>query len=678
MTPAILGRLRGVRRSGKGWIAYCPAHDDRAHRSLSVSIGDDGRTLVHCFAKGCSAEQVARAVDMTLSDLGPPTDNNHRDLNREVAIYDYTDERGQLLYQVVRFEPKDFRPRRPDGRGGWVWNLDGVRRVVYRLTELAEAERVYHVEGEKDADRLVDLGLRATTTAGGAQSWRDNYADQVQAAGVQEVVLFADNDPAGARYAVQAARAYLARLLRVKIVSLPVAEKGDVSDYLDSGATRDSLTALIDATPWLVEPPDLPEESAPVGPRIALEGDEGSFTWTSEGVDIRMVGARESSDSLHAECYVCLKGEDVHWARLNLASTGEREKVVKKLEGLDRSIAWREHLEIACRRTAEHVRIGEPLVALVPAPRPPGQRDLIADVLPLGETSLIYADGDSGKGILALLMALVCLTGCTVPHLRPLRRVRRVAYLDWETTEEEIAARVDALCRGLKVTLPPGAMLYRPMIRALADDTPRLRAEFERQGVELVVVDSLVPACGAEPEGAHATITTFNALRAFASTTRVVLAHVNRMDADAQGPARPWGSVFTRNLARAGWEIKRAEPDGDDLVMGAYLRKRNDGRRNVEPWGLRFAWSDDGTTVTVSDESMADADPALVAKQTAWQRMVAVLRTGPKTVEAVASATDLDVKSARRTLERYRLRGAAVNVPDSNPLLWALAARRQA
>src|SRR5262245_8133447 len=50
-----------------------------------------------------------------------------------VATYPYVDEQSSPLYEVVRLEPKDFRQRRPDGRGGWFWNLDGTRRVLYRL-----------------------------------------------------------------------------------------------------------------------------------------------------------------------------------------------------------------------------------------------------------------------------------------------------------------------------------------------------------------------------------------------------------------------------------------------------------------------------------------------------------------------------------------------------------------
>lgn len=83
--------------------------------------------------------------------------------SRIVTTYDYTDEAGQLLFQTVRLDPKDFRQRRPDGKS-WIWNLNGTRRVLYRLPELlATTGNVYVVEGEKDADRLTSLGLAATT-----------------------------------------------------------------------------------------------------------------------------------------------------------------------------------------------------------------------------------------------------------------------------------------------------------------------------------------------------------------------------------------------------------------------------------------------------------------------------------------------------------------------------------
>jgi 5S rRNA maturation endonuclease (ribonuclease M5) len=246
--PLILGRLRGVQRAGGGWLAFCPAHDDREKRSLSVSLAKDGKTLLHCFAQRCTVEKIGRAVGMSLQDLAGS--NGRRPAPRESVTYSYCDERGRALYQVVRFEPKDFRPRRPDGRGGWIWGLGDVRRVVYRLDELAEQQRVFLVEGEKDADRLWQAGMPATTTAGGAAGWRDDYAEQIKAAGVEEVVICPDNDDAGNGYARRAGTSLCRLGTFVRLLELPeLASKGDVSDWLDAGHTRDELEQLATAAP---------------------------------------------------------------------------------------------------------------------------------------------------------------------------------------------------------------------------------------------------------------------------------------------------------------------------------------------------------------------------------------------------------------------------------------------
>jgi hypothetical protein len=50
-----------------------------------------------------------------------------------IATYNYVDESGKPLFQVVRLDPKDFRQRRPNGKGGWSWSLGKTRRVLYRL-----------------------------------------------------------------------------------------------------------------------------------------------------------------------------------------------------------------------------------------------------------------------------------------------------------------------------------------------------------------------------------------------------------------------------------------------------------------------------------------------------------------------------------------------------------------
>src|SRR5260370_16079482 len=159
------GFFAGFSKNGQGWKAICPIHDDN-NPSLSISENKDGRILLHCFA-GCSTQMILDCAGLRMADLAPGASLPRR----LVARYGYRDDEGELLYEVVRYDPKDFRQRRPDGNGGWTWKLDDVRRVPYRLPQLIAAdpaEPVFIVEGEKDADRLAKLGLVATTNSGGA------------------------------------------------------------------------------------------------------------------------------------------------------------------------------------------------------------------------------------------------------------------------------------------------------------------------------------------------------------------------------------------------------------------------------------------------------------------------------------------------------------------------------
>ena len=148
------------RQCGRGWQARCPAHEDN-RPSLSVGVGSDGKALICCHA-GCEYEAIIKALGL-----------NGQARQQIVTEYDYVDESAKLLYQVCRTENKGFFQRRPDGHGGWINNLKGVRRVLYRIPELLAAPEatVYLPEGEKDCDRLASLGLLATTCPQGAGKW---------------------------------------------------------------------------------------------------------------------------------------------------------------------------------------------------------------------------------------------------------------------------------------------------------------------------------------------------------------------------------------------------------------------------------------------------------------------------------------------------------------------------
>ena len=170
---------------------------------------------------------------------------------RIAATYDYVDEDGEVLFQVVRYEPKTFRQRRPDPSSpdGWVWGLKGARVVPYRLPELLEAvalERtVFVVEGEKDVDALREIGVTATCNPMGSGKWPAHFADHLAGA---KVVILPDNDEAGRKHRDQVVAALRGAASSVRILDLPnLPERGDAWDWIVAGGTADHLYALVDA-----------------------------------------------------------------------------------------------------------------------------------------------------------------------------------------------------------------------------------------------------------------------------------------------------------------------------------------------------------------------------------------------------------------------------------------------
>ncbi|MDC1407924.1 AAA family ATPase [Candidatus Puniceispirillum sp.] len=150
-----------------------------------------------------------------------------------VRRYDYRDATGSLVYQVERYEnPKTFRQRRPDGKGGWIPNIKDVQPVLYNLPELLNrtAEPIYLVEGEKDADALMAEGVLATTNSGGAAKWDDSLTESLRG---REVIILPDNDEPGLIRAQRLLKALTGVAASVEAKDPSVfPEKGDVSDFL--------------------------------------------------------------------------------------------------------------------------------------------------------------------------------------------------------------------------------------------------------------------------------------------------------------------------------------------------------------------------------------------------------------------------------------------------------------
>ncbi|MCC7193571.1 MAG: DUF3987 domain-containing protein [Phycisphaeraceae bacterium] len=292
MTPAVeklLDRLSNVKRSGEGWKACCPAHDDQ-RPSLSISEGAGGRALVHCHA-GCTPEEITTALGLELVDLMPaksvtarpmpkPTPKTYttaadavaeleRELGPRSAIWTYRNASGEPVGVAVRWNLADGKKTiRPVSKTTTGWTIGAMPspRPLYQLPDLLKrtGETVFVVEGEKAADAVAGLGLLATTSAGGANA--AGKADWTPLGG-REVVIIPDEDAAGTKYAGDVA-GILAKLpAKVRMVKLSNAwptlgDGGDLANIVETGEDADTiktkLAALVSKTEPQAQPQPVP------------------------------------------------------------------------------------------------------------------------------------------------------------------------------------------------------------------------------------------------------------------------------------------------------------------------------------------------------------------------------------------------------------------------------------
>jgi len=174
-------------------------------------------------------------------------------------VYDYVNDDGEVAYQVVRYEPKTFRQRKPDGNGGWLWNMKDVTPLPYNLVGIMQNpdKAIFVVEGEKCAEALIKLGAVATTSHGGAKKWSADLNTWFKG---RQVIVLPDADEPGQLHADMVIANLMPVASSVSRVSLPgLSDKQDVYDWFAQGGTTAELAQLVQAAEPLSVAPDMVE-----------------------------------------------------------------------------------------------------------------------------------------------------------------------------------------------------------------------------------------------------------------------------------------------------------------------------------------------------------------------------------------------------------------------------------
>lgn len=430
-------------------------------------------------------------------------------------------------------------------------------------------------------------------------------------------------------------------------------------------------------------------------PTVNHYGDSWEYLWPDIGAAVGFASLRESRGELHGEIWVGLEAPTSNaggknnghlvWGSFNLSSPQTRSKMAVTCQSRSKRGTvdqWISMLEFACLNTAEQHRRGEPVFDLADAEAPTQVDYLITPLLPVGEVTSLVADGESGKSVAALGLALsLRLGGIVIPGLCPTRQVNTL-YLDWETSVDEHRRRLQMLCTGLGIHARPSGIFYRHMTRALADDQVAVREIIDRQDIGFVIIDSAGPATGAELKESEPVIRLFGALRTF-TPTKLLLGHLTKASASSGNSerGRMFGSVFFENLSRSVWEA-RSDSESDPIEIGFFHRKSNMGRKQ-KPFAVSLKFDDSQGAAVFKGMSVYDS-PNIAEHAPLSVRMAAALRRGQLTTSELAEELGVSAATIRMTGRRSETVGAVRQLTPvagkggrGKEAVWGLAANEE-
>ena len=636
----ILPLLGEVKRSGEWLMAYCPAHADGAKHGgragQSLGLSDTG--VLKCFA-GCDFKDV-------MAKLRGPTPILPRYIaapapGRLARVYQYLDADGAVIAEKGRFETpggqKTFRWRKP-GEERWLGGVNLKEMPLYgvHLLKQRPAEPVYFVEGEKACEACWEAGLLAVTHGGGAGI--KDFGSALDALRGRTVYLWADNDAPGRAY-MNLLAVKLAGIADVRLVTPPLAlpEKGDAFDYFASGGTVLGLEA---ASPYEPVVTILSDDSL----RVVMPTVAGAVTLDFSEME---KGPRELNCALVITC----PGQEPYNERLNLDSSTARNQLRIDMEKLyGKEYNWTALLNKAIYRARDTYLTQERATDIFNVPDPIGEPMLVAPLLVADGPTVWFGDGSSGKSYLSFLLALcsshgVDFCGMKVPTLP-------VMVIDYEDSATNVKRRMNRLAAGLGGgVLPLGVIYWDARGIPLKDQVEAIKRSCEKHGVGWLIIDSAAPACGGPPEDSVSALAFFRALKRI-GLPALVIAHISKQGEN--NTHKPFGSVFWHNEARRTWFVKRIqEEDSDEIDVGLYNRKVNDGRKPL-PLGFHLSFTGTDGPVRVTPKSLNEV-PELLSETSANNQVWAALSQS-MTIAEIMEETGLPF----RTVERVLLRGKFV------------------
>ncbi len=537
------------------WMACCPGHADKTP-SLHITLAGN-KILLKCQA-GCDTSAVCDSLGIKMDDLFLTPKAEEKKI---VATYDYKDESGNVIYQVVRYQPKSFAQRHKNGNGEWAWNMEGVKRVLYHLPEiLQENGTIYLVEGEKDCDNLWEYGMVATTSPGGASAWNPEYADYLND---KRVVVIPDNDEAGLSYARAVVKSLQGKARETRCVILPKVK--DFSDWIPDNDIAE-LPALEQDISVLFTP-----ES------VEYKREADSITWAKGDYLFRASSIRNEKTGVHAKLAVLSDYQVIAWGLINIERSEDRTRLANQVKKNDEDI--RKWLDLFCAglwdyqvsSTVPEVMFGDDNIT---APK-----FYLYPYIMQGGGTILFAAPGRGKSYSALLWAQSINTGTS-----KFWKVEKspVLFINLERSRQSLQRRLSNVNRILGLPTDTPLLTFNTRGKSLQDIAPGITKAVNQYGIKLVILDSISRAGYGDLTENRPINAIIDTLSSF-SDSWLALGHTTRSSED-----HVYGSIMLDAGADLTIQLK-SQTIGHVLGLAFDITKKNDlPDMDIEIWALEF------------------------------------------------------------------------------------------
>ena len=393
------------------------------------------------------------------------------------------------------------------------------------------------------------------------------------------------------------------------------------------------------------------------------------YEFEDEGIIVELKRFNTERHNLYAyvtvqvdlQKYPHMERKHILMERQNLSSGRSKNDLVKTLSSRIDLENWQGIVETVCYRSIQRHWEGADPILIGERPKRTEIPYLLYPVIRKDAPCILYGPSGIGKSYVTLYLSALVQHNISVGPFIP--QQANVLYLDWESGEDDLNERLQALNKGLEIETQ---MYYRYCHLPMVDDTETIRQLIVEYDIGLIVVDSKGAAMGGNINEAKETMGLFNAIRSF-GVTSLIIDHVAK-----EKNSGPIGSVYSVNEARNVWEMmaNNSQTMGERGIsrIGLYHRKTNVGKRYGDI-GLEFGFTNDDNLiidkVTVNECDVKD-DPVTRKGASVVEQIIGVLKanishdfdgTGhyqTMTSEEIAETLDIKLNTIRTRLAELR------------------------